>query len=196
MGFSTVSLDVQRSYEFLKYNINMTRILLIATFFISQISCTTATFIDSVFDGSYFDSPSVKNGEFPFTLIYMNFNKKHILTDSIVCEFDGKIVDTGSARNKWKKSYLSGREELILKTIKKNQYIYFSDSSCQYYMGDLPSYVTHKSEMGSLVISTTNDNSISNSIVTKDMAKNNYGIEVLEWLPSKPISQISRKDHE
>jgi hypothetical protein len=151
--------------------------------------CTAASFVDSVVDGSHFDEPEIKYGEFPFSLTFAVDGDKKTINDTLICQYGGKMVDEGGARNKWLTSYSSGRERVILKTVNINSYIYFPIGSCNTYMDDWPDYVVSYLEPVMLsIFNKTKTGAASRLLDTAD-AERVYGIKILSWKYAKPIEQ-------
>ena len=169
----------------------MSRLLSAISFIIILTGCTTATFIDSVVDGSYFKEPNIKFGEFPFVITYEVDDSKKTIRDTLKCTYDGKESDAGSTRNKWIQAFDSQNEDVVLKALSKDSYVYFPIGSCKAYMDDLPDYVETDLKTIRLAISIKSADSVNYSSIEEDVAEKKYGIRITEWEFTSPISQES-----
>lgn len=133
--------------------------------------------------------PDVKYGEFPFSLIYIESDKKSVINDTIICKYDGSNYTENGIYNAWKKSYASGRSEIVIMGLGVNKHISFVDGGCDYYMGDLLPEVTMNLDSKNLELHYKVGSTQNISLIRHEQAKEEFGIEILEFNPSKPIIQ-------
>jgi hypothetical protein len=82
--------------------------------------------------------PEITYGEFPFTLVYEADGEEKRVEDVLICKYDGIewVGDFTFSHRKWKCSYKSGNERLVLLKIDETDAIYYiMPSSPDYQMG-------------------------------------------------------------
>lgn len=82
------------------------------------------------------NKPEITYAEFPFELVYTSCDEERIITDTLICKFDGIGISEASGKvRKWKSYLKSGAEKLVLETY-DNTIIYCDIGPASYYMGD------------------------------------------------------------
>lgn len=162
-------------------------VLILSVIFLS--GCTAASFVDSVINGSYFDHPDVKYGEFPFSLKYSIDDTVVEVSDTLICEYKGKEVNAGGAFDKWHEKFKSNEDFIKLKQISSTSFIYFNVGPCSGYMGRFPSYAELKLDSKTISLAEISDNGKTFSTVSISDGIEKYNIKVTSWVHSKPIVQ-------
>ena len=82
--------------------------------------------------------PEITYGEFPISVTFEFKGEIKVVTDKVICEFDG-FENYGSAGKyrKWKSHLQSGKERITLVTISETAELYCWEGSPEYYMDDL-----------------------------------------------------------
>lgn len=169
------------------------KITLFLVLTITNSGCTTAAFVDSVIDGSYFDEPIIKYGEFPFSLSFLVDGQLKTIEDTLICKYDGKKVDASGAKNRWNMSFSSGRDYILLKKLDNNRYIYLPVGGCKTYMDDWPDYVKVDLEQMGPALSSENETGTTYSALSTEIAESEYGIKIVTWNYTNPISQPEKQ---
>lgn len=133
--------------------------------------------------------PGIKYGEFPFSLTYVDSNKKFELNDRIICKYGGINLTENGIYNAWEKSYSSGRKELLIKNLGDDKYLVFLDGDCDYYMGDLLPFVTFDIDSMNMALHHKDGSLYSEILIDREQAREKYGIEILGFTPSPPVVQ-------
>ena len=134
--------------------------------------------------------PQTTYGEFAFELVYTIDGEVHTINDAVVCEYDGIAVDEGVGKhNKWK-GYLksSGKEELVLYE-EGGKRITCAVGSPEFYMNE-PGYydVYEEHEVVPRLFLYEEHGEITSSCVLSDAEALEYGIVLVSWHFSEPIS--------
>lgn len=142
--------------------------------------------------------PRIKQGEFPFTLIYERDGEIVTVEDSLVIDYTGKGSNEGSGKyNTWNR-YLKSRHVeaytrynvILYEGFIDNEpaMIYFELGSCEYYMGldeNEKYYYYSDVKPGDIVLSTTG----YHGTISEEDLYANYHIKILKKEISLPISQ-------
>ena len=145
--------------------------------------------------------PEIKYGEFPFTLTYEIDGEIKNIEDTLICEFDGfEMSNSGSKYRKWKSSFKSGREEIILLDLSdKNEInefghtmlnLFFWWGTPEYYMGDTSHYKCRSANNDFKMIDfryQTVDGIIGGSAYSADVVYEKYKVKLINWEIKKPI---------
>ena len=130
--------------------------------------------------------PQIKEGEFPFEIVYEIDGEIIIVNDVYICEFDGFDWNEGVGKHrKWKGYIKSGAEELILLedgdlkfavSVGSPEY-YMSDPSCQWSENTPSIYYIKPNEFGGI---TSGSSGI-------DPLLEQYKLKLISWKFSDPI---------
>lgn len=82
--------------------------------------------------------PQITYGEFPFALVYEINGEEKVIEDTLICEYAGVewVGDFVESYRKWKTSFKSGNERIVLLNIDEKNILYFLPGSAGYYMGE------------------------------------------------------------
>ena len=149
--------------------------------------------------------PEVTHGEIPFQLTYEINGETKVIEDTIVCEFDGFIVEGENGKyRKWKTSLKNGNERLTLLDLRPlneiNEFgqtmleLYFYYGTAAYYMGDNTNpfardaqgfdYVSYEFQ--------TADGKTGKSGYEAEEAYEKYKIRLINWECAPPIENTFR----
>ena len=130
--------------------------------------------------------PQIKEGEFPFEIVYEIDGEIIIVNDVYICEFDGFDWNEGVGKHrKWKGYIKSGAEELILLedgdlkfavSVGSPEY-YMSDPSCQWSENTPSIYYIKPNEFGGI---TSGSSGIEPLL-------EQYKLKLISWKFSDPI---------
>lgn len=117
-------------------------IIIISTLIVTSILIIMAYLI--IISGGIFSftpnlpEPKITYGEFPISVTYEIKGEINVVSDVIICEFDG-FENYGSAGKyyKWKARLKSGKERVTLLKISETAELYCWEGSPEYYMDDL-----------------------------------------------------------
>ena len=144
--------------------------------------------------------PEITYGEFPFTLTYELNGEVKVISDTVICEFDGfhSLGSAGKYR-KWKSYLKSGNERVTLLDLRPldetNEFgqrmleLFFSPGSAEYYMDDELGDKKSAGEISTWVeyLYQTTDGTIGGSAYKADEAWEKYKIRLISWESSPPI---------
>ena len=138
--------------------------------------------------------PVIKYGEFPFRLEYEVRGQKKVITDTLICQYDGVGMDEGRGKfRKWKERLASGNQKVILLKISHTTALSFSVGDADYYMGDQNDGVadidSHEANIDSHDASLDEEyqGQSGSSLVTSDELLKKYHIRIISWQHAKPI---------
>ena len=145
--------------------------------------------------------PEITYGEFPFRLVYEINGERIVIEDSLICEFKGFGANEGTGKyRQWSKRLESGGQELILLEVDEPigkmkswnvtyQIIYYNPGSSWYYMGDIGDVVTYRHDFpNASYYEEYEDGSTMRGVVSADELFSRFGIVLIDWEPSEPIS--------
>jgi hypothetical protein len=141
--------------------------------------------------------PEIKNGKFPFELVYEINGEKTVVKDTILCEFDGFGVDEGRGKyRKWKETLASGKEDIVLWRNNKGrtkQFLYYALPPASYLMGDgdKSDYDTDYNELyhnGTILFTGDSKDSSDESLIESKKLFTKYGIKIIAFEFAPPIT--------
>ena len=149
--------------------------------------------------------PEVTHGEFPFQLTYEINGETKVIEDTIVCEFDGFIVEGENGKyRKWKTSLNNGNERLTLLDLRPlneiNEFgqtmleLSFYYGNAEYYMGDVDNNRQRGAQgLGRVSYHYQNtDGTTGGSGYGADVAYEKYKIRLINWECAPPIENTFR----
>lgn len=139
--------------------------------------------------------PEIIYDEFPFRLEYEINGQRVVLKDTLICEYDGIGINTGSGKYfKWKEHLASGNERVTLLKISNTQEIYYRVGHARYYMGVQGEGIGYIHSFPDASLLDTSENvGYYESTVTAEELFNKYNIELISWDYTEPISQKRRE---
>ena len=131
--------------------------------------------------------PQIKEGEFPFEIVYEIDGETVTVNDIYICEFDGFDWNEGVGKHRKWKGYIksSGEEELILfedsnlkfaVSVGSPEY-YMSDPNCSYSENTPSIYYIKPNEFGG----------VSSGVEGIEPLLEQYKLKLVSWNFSKPI---------
>ena len=138
-------------------------------------------------------APEVIYAEFPFFLEYVYQGNKHVVNDSLICEFDGYGFNegTGSKFRKWKAKLNSGKDRITLLVSDDKEIYYFPIDSrlAGIYMGDRQFYTGGQGNTfpNAWISAHPREKQTTGYIITAKDMKEQYSLELINWHISKPI---------
>ena len=134
--------------------------------------------------------PQIKEGEFPFEIVYEIDGKIITVNDVYVCEFDGFVWNKGIGKHRRWKGYLkrSGTEELVLLedgdlkfavSVGSPEY-YMSDPDCAYSDNTPTIYYIKSNEFGGTTSGTLDIEPLLEQ----------YKLKLISWEFSEPIQNL------
>lgn len=134
--------------------------------------------------------PEILYGEFPFRLEYEMNGRRIVVKDTLICEYDGVGVNTGSGKyHKWKEYLASGNERVTLLKISDTKEIYYPVGYAKYYMGYNSSGVTYEHAFPNANLLVTSGNTTHISTISAEELLNKYNIKLISWDYTEPIKQ-------
>ena len=135
--------------------------------------------------------PKVTYGEFPFTFVYEINGVKKIITDTLICEYDGMDTYGGipNKRREWKYSFKSGNKILILLQLDGTNVIYYDIPTYpETQMGDGEPWDGYVSKDAWHYNTKENPNYIGRGYsVSEEELLNKYAIRIISWEIAPPI---------
>ena len=128
--------------------------------------------------------PKIKQGEFPFELVYEYKGEQHTIKDTITCEYEGYSwsLEGGNSRDwtcEFEKDYEYG--QYIIDTINEHDLYIEVPAAPDYYMGDKEFNEEYAHPLIMFIDETT-----GTFYQEKDKI-DAVDIEIIEWKPSKPL---------
>ena len=130
--------------------------------------------------------PEITYGEFPFKLVYEISGEQKVIEDTVICEYDGIGIGSGSKYRKWKSRLASGNKEVILLRIDNKKHIYYLVGSPSYYMGDMRKNTTWEHFFPDAFLHDAKGFGMNDKIKADELLSE-YGIKLISWEPSPPI---------
>jgi len=130
--------------------------------------------------------PEITYGEFPFKLVYEISGEQKVIEDTVICEYDGIGIGSGSKYRKWKSRLASENKEVVLMKVNNSKYIYYIYGYPDEYMGDLQFYEPFEASFPNANI-YGEGGSRMNRLISADELLSEYGIKLISWEPSSPI---------
>ena len=127
--------------------------------------------------------PKVKEGEFPFELVYEYKGEQVTITDTIVCEYDGYSfsLEGGNSRD-WKCSFKDNDEYVYYVDIENEPYLYIVvPEAPEYYMGE----DDVSKEYAEPYIKYTDEETGTYYEEKEEIEV--VDIKIIEWRPSAPL---------
>jgi len=128
--------------------------------------------------------PEVKYGEFPFRLVYEINGEEVVVEDTVICKYDGIGMNEAVGKYRKWKSYLksNGEEYIILLQLFNDTNIIFPTEKPEYYMGEI---IGEERKLSGNAVMSYKDGS---RLITAEQLKKEYGIVLISWEPSPPIT--------
>ena len=138
--------------------------------------------------------PEITYGEFPFRLEYEINDETIIINDTLICEFDGFVVNEARGKyRKWKSYLASGKERITLLSTEDYE-IFFSPGLNNWeiaaiYMGDNEIYHGSTNSTFPNAWETKEFKSVKMSayIISAEEMWEKYRLKLIRWEPSPPI---------
>lgn len=139
--------------------------------------------------------PQVIHAEFPFKLEYEINGQKHIIKDSVICDYDGIGSNEGQGKyRKWKGVLASGNERVTLLKISSTKQLYYFLGDPSYYMGDLSESEEYTPIVPSAWIIEKDGASSIDSRIDPEVLLKDYKIKLTHWEYTKPIQNEFKVD--
>ena len=131
--------------------------------------------------------PQIKEGEFPFEMVYEIAGETITVNDIYVCEFDGFDWNTGVGKHRKWKGYIksSGTEVLILLEDGDLKFA-VSVGSPEYYMSD-PTCPYSENTPSIFYIEPNEFGGITSSVMDIEPLLEQYKLKLISWKFSEPI---------
>ncbi|MBP1903456.1 hypothetical protein J2Z32_000068 [Paenibacillus turicensis] len=132
--------------------------------------------------------PEITYAEFPVRLEYEVNGQKKVVTDTVICEYDGVGWNEGQGKHrKWKRRLASGHERIFLEKIDESTGIYYAPRTAEYYMNDLKDYVVGGGLFPDALLYKKGGEPREFSIISADELLEKYKIKLIKWEDSPPI---------
>ena len=131
--------------------------------------------------------PQIKEGEFPFEIVYEIDGETITVNDIYVCEFDGFVWNKGVGKHRKWKGYIksSGTESLILLEDGDLKFA-VSVGSPEYYMSD-PTCPYSEKTPSIFYIKPNEFGGITSGVLDIEPLLEQYKLKLISWKFSEPI---------
>ena len=136
------------------------------------------------------NKPQVKYGEFPFSLTYTHNGTSISISDELICEYAGLMCTGAGWSVKWKRTFRSGKDDIVLLNGAEGERILKNPGSCGYYM-NTPKGVSRAtdSDKKATLHDTILDGIERWGTIDEEELRVKYGIVITEWIETKPVVQ-------
>ena len=138
--------------------------------------------------------PEIKQGEFPFKLVYELNGEQIIVEDTIICKYNGIAAGSNGKSLKWKKFLANNPKETdVLLKIEGERKIYYAVGDANYYLGAVEDDMYFKNydsqQFSTVFYQEPNEvGGISSGGISENDLLEEYGIKLISWKPSPPIT--------
>ena len=155
------------------------------------------------------DKPVIRYGEFPFRLVYEIDGERHVIEDTIICQYDGFALDGSGKYRKWKTRLASGEGTNDYITLLNNEvgHAVMSAGRARVYMGCMIHEMDNwerrelRKELREAGISDVNseisvfevDEYGRRRRLREEELLEKYNIKIIEWTHSPPIKNTFKK---
>lgn len=145
--------------------------------------------VDCAIERIDYTKPTIRRGEFSYELIYKENGFEKIISDTLVCEYEGLSCSPAGLNVEWNRSFLSGEDSIVIRDLGGGKRIISGPPSCRYQMGTTEKYVRYVPDNKNMTLEVISSTEKWWTGIPADELLGEYGLEVVLERTAPPVVQ-------